>query len=99
MTADCLEESLANAESFCRLAEPRYAQRVDKAILDGLRRFLKTAIPLQPPGYAVGVRYFAKASYRKFLGLWQEPDSALRESRDIARQALAELERADRPDN
>ena len=48
---------------------------------------------------AMGDSDAAKTYYRKFLGLWQEPDSALRGSRDIARQALAELERSDRPDN
>jgi hypothetical protein len=63
----CLEESLANAESYRRLGEPRYLQRVEKAIRDGLRDFLKLSIPLQPPGYAEGIRYLSDTPYRDGL--------------------------------
>lgn len=67
LTRDCLEESLANAESFRRLSEPRYVKRIDPAIRAGLRDYLKTSIPMQPPGYSEGVRYFAEAAYRDGL--------------------------------
>ncbi len=67
LTRDCLEESLANAESFRRLSEPRYVKRVDPAIRAGLRHYLKTSIPMQPPGYSDGVRYLAEAPYRNGL--------------------------------
>lgn len=67
LTPDCLEESLANAESYRRLRERRYTDRVEKPILDGLRNFLRTTMPKQPPGYAEGVRYFSDASYRNGL--------------------------------
>jgi hypothetical protein len=43
LTADCLEESLANAESYNRLAEHRYTMRVEQAIRDGLRSFLEAS--------------------------------------------------------
>ena len=67
LTSDCLEESLANAESYRRLGEPRYARRVDPAIRAGLRRFLKASIRKQPPGYREGVNYLSESSYREGL--------------------------------
>jgi serine/threonine-protein kinase len=48
---------------------------------------------------AAGDNESAKAYYRKFLELWDDPDPELREKRDLARQALGELERQDRRDN
>lgn len=71
LTRDCLEESLANAEGFRRLSEPRYVKRVDPAIRAGLRDYLKFSIPMQPPGYAEGVRYLAEATYRDGLFVLQ----------------------------
>ena len=67
LTRDCLEESLANAESFRRLRGPRYVKCVDPAIRAGLRDYLKASIPMQPPGYAEGVHYFSEAAYRDGL--------------------------------
>lgn len=67
LTSDCLEESLANAESYRRLGEPRYVQRVDPAIGGGLRRYLKWSIPQQPPGYREGVHYLSDTPYRNGL--------------------------------
>ena len=67
LTSDCLEESLANAESYRRLGEPRYAQRVDPAIRDGLRAFLNASIRNQPPGYREGVNYLSEPLYRAGL--------------------------------
>lgn len=67
LTSDCLEESLANSESYRRLGETRYVQRMDPAILDGLRNYLKASIPLQPPGYREGVKYISEPSYRDGL--------------------------------
>ena len=54
LTANCLEESLANSQSYCRLGEERYRLRVQNTIRDGVREYLKIAIPRQPPGYAEG---------------------------------------------
>jgi hypothetical protein len=64
LTSDCLEESLANAESYRRVSEPRYKKRLDPAIYEGLRQYLKTSIPSQPPGYCEGIHYFADDPYR-----------------------------------
>jgi predicted RNA binding protein YcfA (HicA-like mRNA interferase family) len=66
-TTDCIEESLANAESYRRLNEPRYTRRVDPAIRAGLRRYLKWSISQQPPGYREGVNFLSKAPYRDGL--------------------------------
>ena len=67
LTSDCLEESLANAESYRRLSEPRYVRRVDPAIRDGLRAFLIDSIHNQPPGYQEGVNYLSEPCYRAGL--------------------------------
>jgi predicted RNA binding protein YcfA (HicA-like mRNA interferase family) len=66
-TSACLEESLANAESYRRLGEARYTHRVDQPIRDGLRKFLKATIPAQPPGYAEGAHYLTEDTYRDGL--------------------------------
>lgn len=67
LTPDCLEESLANAESYRRLREPRYVQRVDPAIREGLRQYLRASMRSQPPGYQEGLHYLAEGSYRDGL--------------------------------
>ena len=63
LTPDCLEETLANAESYRRLNEERYAKRLDKPIRDALREFLKVSFRLQPPGYE-GAVHFIGSQYR-----------------------------------
>ena len=67
LTSNCLEESLANAESYRRLGERRYVQRLDPAIRDGLRAFLRDSISMQPPGYQEGVNYLSEPLYRDGL--------------------------------
>lgn len=67
LTAACLEESLANAESLRRLDEPRYVQRIDPAIRAGLRKFLRVAIDVQPPGYREGLNFVREEDYRAGL--------------------------------
>jgi hypothetical protein len=67
LTPDCLEESLANAESYRRLKERRYVKRIDAAIREGLRNYLWASIPTQPPGYAEGVQYISEPRYRDGL--------------------------------
>lgn len=67
LTPHCLEESLANAESYRRLAERRYVQRVEPAIRAGLRDYLEASIPMQPPGYREGVNYLNETPYRDGL--------------------------------
>jgi len=67
LTADCLEEGLANADSYRRLGERRYVQRVSTAIRRGLRSYLKWSIPRQPPGYSGGLNFLSEQSYRRGL--------------------------------
>lgn len=67
LTKDCLEESIANAESYRRLRETRYANRVDGEIRDGLRRYLKGSMRGQPPGYKQGLNYLTDKDYRDGL--------------------------------
>lgn len=67
LTSSCLEESLANAESYRRLAEQRYVRKLDTAIRAGIKECLKATIPMQPPGYAEGANYFSDAAYRHGL--------------------------------
>lgn len=74
-TPDCLEESLANAESFLRLSEPRYGDRLLAPIRDGVRDFLRATMNMQPPGYAQGVHYLSKAKFRD--GLYKLQSQAL----------------------
>ena len=70
-TSDCLEESLANAESYRRLAEQRYLRRISGPVLEGLRSYLRWIIPSQPPGYAEGINYLTEKKYRDGLALLQ----------------------------
>jgi len=67
LSSDCLEESLANAESYRRLGEQRYKQRIDKWVRMGVRDFHKKSMPMQPQGYAQGVDYFPEKRYREGL--------------------------------
>lgn len=67
LSSDCLEESLANAESYRRLVEPYYKKQHEPAILTGIRRYLLRAFPLQPPGYAEAGRFVSDQSYRDGL--------------------------------
>lgn len=68
MSDDCLEEALANAESYRRLSERRYKERVSSKIRNGVRDFLRFNIPLQPPGYRNGINYLSNENFQK--GLW-----------------------------
>lgn len=67
LSSGCLEESLANAESYRCLSEIRYTSRTDTAIRAGLRRFLEVSFRSQPPGYAEAVDYLSYAPYRDGL--------------------------------
>jgi predicted RNA binding protein YcfA (HicA-like mRNA interferase family) len=71
LTTACLEESLANAELLRRLDEPRYVQRIDPAIRTGLRKFLRAAIAVQPPGYREGLNFVREEEYRAGLNKLQ----------------------------
>ena len=67
LTYNCLEESLANAESYRRLNEVRYSNRVTPEIREGVRIYLKAALKKQPPGYREGIHYLSETNYRRGL--------------------------------
>lgn len=67
MSSSCLEESLANAESYRRLTETRYSNRVNPEIRHGLRLFIKASMAMQPPGYREGANYLTTFPYRAGL--------------------------------
>ncbi len=71
LTSDCLEESLANADSFRRLSDARYKNRFDAAILQGMKAYLRSSIALQPPGYREGTLYLSDERNRQGLALLQ----------------------------
>ena len=63
LSDDCLEEALANADSYKRLSEGRYMRKIDPEIRSGLREFLRLDIPLQSAGYRKGVEYIDKNAF------------------------------------
>ena len=66
-TSACLEESLANAESYIRLSESRYTKKLDSELKKGMRQFLRVSIPMQPPGYRQGINYLSDKKFRRGL--------------------------------
>jgi hypothetical protein len=91
LSVDCLEESLANAESYRRLQEERYRRRHEKPMLDGVRRYLRVSFTVQPPGYAQAVHYLRTRPYRD--GLYrlksQVRDGTLRSAKPVADWEIA----------
>ncbi len=69
LSSDCLEESLANADSYRRLSEPRFTKRISPPIRAGLRKLLKLSFAVQPPGYKDALNYLDPEKYRP--GLYQ----------------------------
>ena len=67
LRATCLEETLANAESYRRLTEERYKDRHAPEMLEAVQAYLAWSIPKQPPGYAQGMNYVAATPYRRGL--------------------------------
>ena len=60
-TVDCIEESLANAESYRRLSEPRYSNRIEAPIMAGLRRYLRRSIAAQPQRLKAALRHIPQS--------------------------------------
>ena len=63
-TDECIEESLANAESFRRLTESKYKKSLHPVVWKALRNYLASSMPYGPPGYRKGVNYFSEEAYR-----------------------------------
>jgi len=68
-TKDCLEESLANADSYIRLTDSSYMSRIDPVLRKIVRQYLKHSFKLQPPGYAEATDYLTGPTFQ--AGLWQ----------------------------
>lgn len=63
LTKNCLEESLANAESYIRVGENRYKNRLDNEIFKGLRNYLKLSFKTQSPGYKEALDYLTAKKF------------------------------------
>lgn len=66
---NCIEESLANADSVRRLSEPRYSRRLGPTVLGALGDFLRHTIPLQPYSYGLGLKFVDDQPNED--GLWE----------------------------
>ncbi|TFG54017.1 MAG: serine/threonine protein kinase [Gemmatimonadales bacterium] len=97
-TAEALGRAAEAADYYTRMDTLRYTASVN-AGLDGDWLLLVRSYAQRAAVYeSLGQRARAMEYYRKFLGLWDDPDPELEPERDLARKALAELERADRED-
>jgi len=56
-TLDCIEESLANADSIRRLVETRYKERLSDTVRQALKSYLQHSIPKQPFSYGLGLNF------------------------------------------
>ena len=65
-SADCLEEGLANADSYLRLTEPRYRRRIGP-VLRATQSYLRHSFASQPPAYRNGLRYLAQRTFNHGL--------------------------------
>lgn len=68
-TFDCIEESLANADSVRRLNEPRYKDRLSPAVRQALKTYLYHSIPKQPYSYGLGLKFVPDPQHE--AGLWE----------------------------
>jgi len=97
-TAEALGRAGEAIDYYTRMDTLRYTASVNAA-LDADWLLLVRSYAQRAAVYeSLGQRAPAIEYYRKFLGLWDDPDPELRPERDLAQRALAELERADRHD-
>jgi hypothetical protein len=62
-TDDLLEEALANASMYLRLAEGTYQKLMPASVREGLRRKLRTSFPYDPPGYRKAILYLDQGKF------------------------------------
>ena len=62
-TDDCLEEALANADSFLRFQSRPYTSILDQKIIHAVRDYLSATFPFDPPGYRMATNYLSSASF------------------------------------
>lgn len=68
-TLNCIEESLANADSIRRLNEPRYKERLGPAVRQALKEYLQQSIPKQPYSYGRGLQFIQEQQHE--AGIWE----------------------------
>ena len=68
-TLQCIEESLANADSVRRLNEPRYKERLSPAVRQALKNYLNHSIPRQPFSYGLGLKFVPELRHE--VGIWE----------------------------
>lgn len=61
---DCLEEALANADSWRRLNEERHKRSISPRIRAVVRRYLESRFPHDPPGYRRASDYLTDMNFR-----------------------------------
>lgn len=67
LTPDCIEESLANADSYQRLDEPRYKGKLGGPFRKALRAHLRASFAAQPPGYKEGLNFLSDYLFQPAL--------------------------------
>ncbi len=60
---NCLEEALANADSFHRFFSSPYNKAIDKRILKAARDYLIKTFPFDPPGYRMASNYLTSSAF------------------------------------
>ncbi len=68
-TLQCIEESLANADSVRRLNEPRYRERLSPGVRQALKSYLRYSIPKQPFSYGLGLDFVPEQQHE--AGIWE----------------------------
>lgn len=68
-TLECIEESLANADTVRRLNESRYRERLSPAVRQALKTYLYRSIPKQPDSYGLGLNFVHDPQHE--AGLWE----------------------------
>lgn len=67
LTPACIEESLANADSYQRLDEPRYKAKLGAPFRRALRAHLRASFAAQPPGYKEGLNFLSDYLFQPAL--------------------------------
>jgi hypothetical protein len=62
-TDHVLEESLANADAFRRLREPRYLRSISVGVTEATQRYLSARFPSAPPGYRKAVDFLTDKKF------------------------------------
>lgn len=70
-TDDCLEEALANADSYLRFHAKPYTSILDQKIIRATRDYLSETFPFDPPGYRMAANYLSNASFSAGSNLLQ----------------------------